>query len=88
MEESNDFLKLNTSVFLTPDFLMGNHYYKKGIREQIDNKRISISSKPYLFCHNCFNRDYDAVAGCNQPNKCPVCGSKEYEIVIPGKKSN
>lgn len=83
MEIEDDFLKLKTSLFLVPDFVMGNHRRRSDIREQVDAKRRSLSYRNYLFCHDCLNRDYDAVAGLDHAEKCPVCGSENIEIVEP-----
>ena len=83
MEIDDDFLKLKTSLFIVPDFLIGNHKKKKALKKYIDNKRIEMSYRPYLFCHNCFNRDYDVVTGLEGPQECPICRSKDFEVVIP-----
>jgi hypothetical protein len=83
MKIEDNFLKLKTSLFLTPDFLIGNHQKKADVKAQVDVKRKSLSYRKYLYCHDCLNRDYDVVAGYDQPSSCPVCGCKNYEIVFP-----
>lgn len=83
MKIEDNFLKLKTSLFLTPDFLIGNHQKKAGVKAQVDAKRKSLSYRKYLYCHDCLNRAYDVVAGYDQPSSCPVCGCKNYEIVSP-----
>lgn len=73
------FLKLKTSLFLQPDFILGNNPVKHTIRSMVDNKRNVIYMKPYLFCDNCLNRDFDIVASGNKNlENCPICG---YEKV-------
>lgn len=69
------FLKLKTSLFIEPDFILGENPVKPYIRMMVDNKRKSISMKPYLFCADCLNRDFDAVAGLKKIHNCPICGS-------------
>ena len=31
--------------------------------------------KPYLFCADCLNRDFDVVVGLKKIHDCPICGS-------------
>ena len=77
------FLKLKTSLFIEPDFILGKNPVKNYIKRMVDNKRKVISMKPYLFCHNCFNRDFDAVAGNANPKECSICGSTNISIEEP-----
>lgn len=83
MEIDDEFLKLKTSLFLLPDFVIGKHRKKNGVKIQVDAKRKSLSYRKYLFCHNCLNRDYDAVAGIDRVKICPICLSSNVEIVCP-----
>ena len=83
MEIDDAFLKIKTSLFILPDFLLGKHPKKMGIKPLIDNKRECTSYKKYLFCRDCFNRDYDVVSGFDTISECPICGSKNIETVIP-----
>ena len=78
-----DFLKMKTSLFLEPDFILGSNPVKVCIRTMVDNKRKAISSKEYMFCENCLNRDFDIVAGGRKPKNCPICGSKDVVIEEP-----
>ena len=73
IEIDERFLKLKTSLFLTPDFILGKNPVKSEIQRQIDVKAKSISMKNYLFCKDCLMRDYDAVL--ENTDVCPVCGS-------------
>ena len=74
------FLKLKTSLFIEPDFILGENPVKPYIRVMVDNKRNTISMKPYLFCTDCLNRDFDAVAGSKKIHNCPICGSENVSI--------
>lgn len=79
MEIDDGWLKLKTSFFLLPDFILGNNPSKIEIRRQIDGKRKGTSMKDYIFCKNCLSRDYDAIIA--NVNKCPICGSTNIENV-------
>lgn len=37
-----------------------------------------------MFCHDCFNRDYDVVAGNTTVSECSICGGNDIEVVYPG----
>ena len=79
MEIDDGWLKLKTSIFLLPDFILGNNPSKIEIQRQIDGKRKGTSMKDYIFCKNCLSRDYDAIIA--NVNKCPICGSTNIENV-------
>ena len=79
IEIDNVFLKLKTSLFLLPDFILGTNPSRYEIRFQVDEKRKSLSLKDYLFCKDCFMRDYDAIL--ENKNICPICGSHKVERV-------
>jgi len=70
------FLKLKTSLFFEPDFILGNNPAKSYISMLVHEKRHSISMKPYMFCSDCLNRDFDIVAGNKNVDLCPICGSR------------
>ena len=74
------FIKLKTSLFIEPDFILGENPVKLYIRMMVDNKRHAIAMKPYLFCTDCLNRDFDAVAGSKKIHNCPICGSENVSI--------
>ena len=74
------FLKLKTSLFIEPDFILGENPVKPYIRNMVDDKRKAISMKPYLFCADCLNRDFDVVAGSKKVYNCPICGSENVSI--------
>lgn len=77
----NEYLKVKTSLFLMPDFVLGDNPSKWYIRQCVDNKRKAISVREYVWCEECFNRDFDKVL--NDCSKCPVCGSMNIKIEVP-----
>lgn len=77
---NNGYLKMKTSLFIEPDFILGNNPVKDYIKMMVDDKRKAISTKPYLYCKKCLNRDYDVVAGMGNPESCSICGSKNIMI--------
>ena len=81
MRIEDGYLKLKTSLFTFPDFVIGSHPEKDAIGAFIDNKRKAISYKSYMFCRNCLNRDYDVVTDFEKNDTCPVCSSRNIEII-------
>lgn len=79
----SNYLKMKTSIFIEPDFILGKNPVKSYIRAFVDEKRYSISAKQYMFCGECLNRDFDAVAGIKAVEICPICGSKNIWIENP-----
>ena len=77
IEEDSDFLKVKTYSILCPDFCNVNNYCKNII---INNKlrKLSIETKPYYLCENCFFTSFDF--GIDKKQKCPICGSRFYGI--------
>lgn len=73
-----NFFKLKSSIFIEPDFILGKNPVKKYISCMVDNKRMSIYSKPYMYCYNCLNRDFDVVT--HNVKKCPICNSTNIII--------
>jgi len=80
----HDFLKLKTSLFIEPDFILGKNPVKPYIKLMVDNKRKAISMNPYLFCTNCLNRDFDIVSSSDEKDICPICSSENVYIEHPG----
>lgn len=77
----SDYLKEKTSLFVLPDFVLGNHQNKCELRKNIEGKRKAISSRPFFNCHTCFYVDYDlAHTTLTEIGKCPVCGSEDIVI--------
>ncbi len=79
IEIDDTYLKVKTSMFLLPDFILGKNPSKPVIKYQVDAARKALSRKDYIFCHNCLNRDYDAVL--HHVDICPICNSDDIEYV-------
>lgn len=47
------FLKIGTSLFLLPDFILGNNPARSEIAFQVENKQQALMSKEYFHCMNC-----------------------------------
>lgn len=78
------FLKLKTSLFIQPDFVLGDNPVKGYLRSMVDNKRNAISTKPYMFCLDCLSRDFDSVAiGKPEISQCLVCDSENLTHELP-----
>lgn len=79
-ELDDTFLKVKTSLFITPDFIIGKNPSKWEIMRQLAAKRKVLFSKEYLFCEDCLMQDHD-VAISEKPEKCPICGSKNIRMI-------
>lgn len=79
-ELDDTFLKVKTSLFITPDFIIGKNPSKWEIMRQLAAKRKALFSKEYLFCEDCLMQDHD-VAIYKKPEKCPICGSKNIRTI-------
>lgn len=79
-EFDDTFLKVKTSLFITPDFIMGENPSRWEIKRQLAAKRKALFSKEYLLCEDCLMQDHD-VAIYKQPDSCPICGSKNIKMV-------
>lgn len=78
------YLKLKTSLFTHPDFILGANPVKPYVKYMVDNKRDVISMRPYLFCDDCLNRDFDiVVSGHIKGTTCSVCGSNNISYELP-----
>ncbi|XAM41186.1 hypothetical protein TPELB_14970 [Terrisporobacter petrolearius] len=81
------FLKLKTSLFIQPDFILGDNPVKGYLKRMVDNKRSVISMNAYLFCHDCLSRDFDsATGGKTEIRKCLICGSKNVSYETPSNR--
>lgn len=81
------FLKLKTSLFIHPDFILGDNPVKGFLRTMADNKRSVISTKSYLFCLDCHSRDFDnASIGHAEVDECQVCGSENIVYETPSNR--
>ena len=79
-EFDDTFLKVKTSLFITPDFIMGKNPGRWEIKRQLEAKRKALFSKEYLLWEDCLMQDHD-VAIYKKPNECPICGSKNIKMV-------
>lgn len=83
VEKDDTYLKVKTSIFLTPDFILGEkNPTEMVIRKFVNEKSKAISWKAYLYCENCLNRDYDVVLD-ESRDTCPICGSKKIRRIYP-----
>lgn len=64
----------------TPDFIIGKNPSRYEILYQLNAKRHALYSREYMLCKNCFLQDYDQAR--KMPEKCPVCGSDNVELII------
>lgn len=78
-QDDDRFLKLKTSLFLSPDFILGNNPIKESLRIVNWQKRMAINIKDYVFCYNCFASDFDLVY--KEPEKCPICQSDNISLI-------
>ena len=82
------YLKEKTSLFLLPDFILGDNPVKPTIRFQMESKQKSTMTREYLHCHNCLVQDYDSVQdGIHSAKRCPICGSMDFEIIYPKQEA-
>lgn len=78
------YLKEKTSLFLLPDFIMGDNPARSIIQYQMESKQRNTMTREYLHCKDCLVQDYDSVhAGIHPAKKCPICGSENIEIIYP-----
>ncbi len=76
------FLKEKTSLFMLPDFILGENPVRNIVKKQMEAKQKATMSKEYLHCRDCLVQDYDFISSMNQKEcKCPVCGSSNIEII-------
>ena len=81
---ADGFLKEKTSLFLLPDFILGNNPVKRIIQKNMESKQTSITAKEYLHCQNCFVQDFDHYyEAINPEGKCPICGSTNTKRISP-----
>lgn len=77
--DKDGWLKLKTTAFLFPDFVLGQSPVRDILRSRANEKRGFAVTNDYLYCHDCFNRDYDAAI--RRENRCPICQSRSVELV-------
>ena len=69
----DEYLKVKSSLFLFPDFVLGQNPVKETLKWRANEKRNSLSRRGYYFCNDCLMRDYDL--GEVKELSCPICGS-------------
>ena len=79
-ELDDTFLKVKTSLFITPDFIYGKNPSRSEIMRQLKAKRKALFSKEYLFCEECLMQDRDVMIY-SKTEKCPICGSENIRII-------
>lgn len=81
MERDETFLKVKTSLFLTPDFIRGDNPSKEEIRRQLYAKRKALFTGMFLLCEDCLNQDYDVITCGETVHSCPICGSRNVVVI-------
>lgn len=80
VEIDKTFLKVKTSLFLTPDFIIGDNPGRFKIEKYLKTKRTFMFNRQYLFCADCLMQDYD-VSFTSMPKVCPICGSSKVKKI-------
>ena len=78
--DDKTFLKLKSSIFLLPDFILGNNPVKHQIKLFLSNKRQAITMKNYSICSNCLSADFDSFF--SKSKECKICGSKTIDVKL------
>ncbi len=74
----SEFLKVKTTLFLLPDFVLGNNPAKFQVKASLVNKREAVTTKDYVFCPRCLSADFDILLDTNKD--CRICGNKAVEV--------
>lgn len=69
----DDYLKIKTSLYKFPDFIIGGTPAKKIIKHELECKRDKLFSGDYYYCKDCLMQDHDILD--KNLNKCLICGS-------------
>lgn len=77
------YLKTKTSIFLFPDFILGNNPIKHKVSSYIHEKKNMLATRDYLFCENCLNCDYDSDKNIK---KCKICNSDKIKHIYPTRQ--
>ena len=80
IEVDNTFLKVKTSLFIMPDFILGDNPSRHEIEKQLQAKRNALFSNRYVLCEDCLMQDHDIAFG-DLPDRCPICGSKKLKMI-------
>lgn len=72
-----EILKIKSSLLLDPDFILGETPVKSDLKTRVDIKRYHIyRQKPYLYCTDCLNMDFDTGFPESNIKSCPICESQ------------
>lgn len=77
--KDNCFLKLKSSLLLTPDFILGDNPKKEILRWYNDEKRVALNVKSYIYCVDCFSSEFDLLY--QNIDKCPICNSHNIKKI-------
>ena len=80
MEVDDTFLKVKTSLFIMPDFILGDNPSRHKIEMELQSKRDALFSNRYVLCEDCLMQDHDIAFG-DLPDRCPICGSKKLKMI-------
>ena len=82
LEVDTRFLKLKNTILSFPDFVNIENINHTTILDNRRQKLRAISTKPYLFCYDCLQSDYDAVLTYKEnESHCSVCGSTNLQKI-------
>ena len=77
--QDDRFLKLKSSLLISPDFILGDNPKKEILRAYNWNKRNALNVKDYVFCSNCFSCEFDLLY--DNIEKCPICNSSNIQKI-------
>jgi len=75
------YLKIKNSLFALPDFISKDNSNKNILKLNRKFKLKALSRKPYIFCDDCLNTDYDNLYSFDKKKKCYFCGSDKVQKI-------
>ena len=75
--KDKEFLKVKTTIFLLPDFILGKNPAKFQVKASLENKRQAVAMKDYMLCPACLSADFDSIL--DSSKVCKICGNCEAE---------
>jgi hypothetical protein len=75
------YLKIKSSLFALPDFVSKDNSNKNILKLNRKFKLKALSRKPYIFCDDCLNTDYDNLYSFDKKKKCYFCGSDKVQKI-------
>lgn len=76
------FIKIKSSLFLSPDNISNNNNQFNTIKANLCERYYSIATKEFIQCNDCLNIDFE-IFGNIENYVCPICGSVNYTLVDP-----